>query len=78
MTELMDASHLRQMAGLSDQSKLGLRPVVPVLRWTINGETGRPVSHWLLAEKQAAPDLSLPAYQPIAGDQKGCQWRSVG
>jgi len=50
MTELMNATRLRQMAGLADQSALALPPTVPVLRWAVEEGTGRPISHWILAD----------------------------
>jgi hypothetical protein len=57
MTELISVTRLRQMEGLTNQSGLVLRPVVPVLRWATDVETGRPASHWVLAETQQSPDL---------------------
>jgi hypothetical protein len=57
MTELISVTSLRQMESLTNQSGLALRPMVPVLRWATDAETGRPAGHWVLTEKQQSPDL---------------------
>ncbi len=59
MTEFMPATSLRQIASLSDHRGLRLQPEVPVMQWTIDEATGRPVSHWVLAEKPVSAYASL-------------------
>jgi hypothetical protein len=58
MTEFMDAARLRQDA--RDLPRFTLQPTAPVLRWTIDTTTGRPVGHWEIGDK-LTPGLSLTA-----------------
>jgi hypothetical protein len=50
MTELLDANRLRLLARDTDQPAETARRLVPVLKWTVDEETGRPVSRWVLQE----------------------------
>lgn len=56
MTEFMDAPRLRQLA--VNQPVADCRRPVPVLCWTVDRATLRPVCHWVLQDNPEPPDLS--------------------
>jgi hypothetical protein len=55
MTELMNAARLRQDA--LDIPSFPPQPVKPVLRWTIDLRTERPVGYWELGGRLTASSL---------------------
>jgi hypothetical protein len=57
MTEFMSALRLRKV--VVGQGWSTLEHTVPVLRWTVDEKTGRPVGHWELADKPSPSGLSL-------------------
>jgi hypothetical protein len=56
MTELLTADRLRQLTRDTDQPIEATRQPVVILQWSVDEETGRPVSRWVLDEANAAPD----------------------
>jgi hypothetical protein len=48
MTELHKPGHLREIACVLDQPGEQDRRLVPVLQWSVNPETGRPVGRWII------------------------------
>ena len=56
MTELLTADRLRQLARVTDQPTEAARQPVIVLQWSVDEETGRPVSRWVVDEANTAPD----------------------
>ena len=57
MTELMHPDHLRQLAGVLNQTPQ--RPI-PVLQWSIDAETRRPTARWVLREDHETLASALP------------------
>ena len=50
MTELLHADRIRQLARVMYQPAESARRLVPVLQWSVDEQTGRPVSRWVLDE----------------------------
>jgi hypothetical protein len=55
MTQLIDADQLQHLSAPCPPPALPMDRLVPVLRWTIDQATGRPVGNWELAARQPAP-----------------------
>lgn len=51
MTELLHPDRLRRIALDLDQPTKAARRLVPVMQWSVDAATGRPVSHWVLDER---------------------------
>nr|WP_294553446.1 hypothetical protein [uncultured Rhodopila sp.] len=50
MTELLPPDRLRQISRVMDQPAAVVRRLVPILQWSIDEQTGRPVSRWVVNE----------------------------
>jgi hypothetical protein len=59
MTQIMSAPTLRRIARVSEQPVPSISSYALVLRWSIDSETGRPISCWMLADEQAFKEYSL-------------------
>ena len=57
MTQFIDAEQLQHLSAPCPPPALPMDRLVPVLRWTIDQATGRPVGNWELAARQAASSL---------------------
>jgi hypothetical protein len=55
MTELYKPAHLRQIANVVDQLIEPARRMVPELQWSIDQQTGRPVSRWTIPGEPESP-----------------------
>jgi hypothetical protein len=52
MTELIDPSRLQQWSAFRTQPAQHEDRIVPMMRWSIDQVTGRPVANWELAPRQ--------------------------
>jgi hypothetical protein len=49
--EYVNRDQLQDIAVVTEQLKLPSGDMIPRLQWTIDAETGRPISRWVLVEK---------------------------
>jgi hypothetical protein len=55
MTELLSPDRLREIGRVLYQPAEKAMRLVPVLQWSVDEETGRPISRWVMQEA-SAPD----------------------
>jgi hypothetical protein len=51
MTALLNLTRLREIADVTEHPNLASRRMIPRLAWTVDSQTGRPSSQWVLGEK---------------------------
>jgi hypothetical protein len=64
MAEFIHPERLHQLSAFAGQLMLSPEREQPVLRWTLDAATGRPVSHWELA-------IERSAWRPVAASPPG-------
>jgi hypothetical protein len=57
MTEFIDPERLHWLSTFASLSLLSPERAIPVLRWTLDATTGRPVSRWQLAVERSSSSL---------------------